>query len=260
MDYKNSILFTALSCLVIILFVYKYAFVNNKPHCNHFVTNVYLYLALSFSLVGCFIHIYNYIFNKPSELGKLIPEKKTYKQIYPYIFSCFVVSILSIIALSIRPMFSKEGFLTNHIIWLIFLASISIILYPYFKSIEFSVVLQRVLLMTCIIFLIMSSLVFVIPDFLRKTYYKALIGFLIALVVIIFSELYLLFTQTYDKKTYTYISYIVIVLFSMFISYDTSRLFYYADKCVNSPNYPLVSTNLFLDIINIFVRLMGTSR
>ena len=260
MNYQNNLLFILLTTFFFILMVYKYAFVNNKPHCDHFVTNVYLYLGLSFSLVGCFIHMYNYGLNTPNQLNVLLPESKVFQQIMPYIFFSFLVAIVSIIFLSMRPMFSKNGFLMNHILWLVFLGSISLTLYPYFKSIEYSVVLQRVLIMTCMIFLAMSSLVFVIPDFLRKTYYKASFGFLIALIVIIITELFLLFTQQYTRPLYNMISYIVIILFSMFISYDTSKLFSYAKQCIHSPNYPLVSTNLFLDIINIFVRLMGTSR
>ena len=260
MNYKNSVLFIILTTLILSMIIYKYAFVNNKPHCNNFVTNVYLYLAVSFSLVGCFIHIYNYILNSSNQVQKLLPEMKVFKQISPYILLSFIVAIISIIALAIRPMFSKKGFMMNHLIWIIFLGSISLTLYPYFKSIEFSVILQRVLLMTCMIFILMSCLVFVIPEFLEKTYYKALIGFLIALLVIILTELFLLFTGQYSKSLYNIISYVVIILFSMFIAYDTSRLFHYANICVHSPNYPLVSTNLFLDIINIFVRLMGTSR
>ena len=260
MNYKNSILFTFLSTIIISIFVYKYAFVNNKPHCNNFITNVYLYLALSFSFVGCFVHGYNYSLNDSKNVARLLPEMKVYTQIAPYVLLSFLVAIGSVIALAIQPLFSKEGFIKNHIIWLVFLSSISLTLYPYFKSIEYSLVLQRVLLMTSILFLTMSSLVFVIPEFLSKTYGIALMSFLLALITIIITELFLLFTGQYTKNLYTYISYFVIILFSIFISYDTSRLFQYAKICVNSPNYPLLSTNLFLDILNIFVRMMGLSR
>ena len=63
----------------------------------------------------------------------------------------------------------------------------------------------------------------------------------------------LIITGNY-KKNKLIMSYIVIILFSIFIAYDTNRLAYYAKTCVKSPNYPHHSMNLFLDIINIFVR------
>jgi len=64
-------------------------------------------------------------------------------------------------------------------------------------------------------------------------------------------------TSQYSDNLYRFISYIVIFLFSLFISYDTKEIYDYAKVCVNSPNYPFFSTNLFLDIINILVRFIG---
>jgi FtsH-binding integral membrane protein len=257
MNYYNILFFTLLSTFLLVLLIYKSAFKNGKPQCDNFVTNVYLYLALSFSMVGCFIHFYNYIFNKPEDVVKFISTKETIQQISKYIIISFMIALISIIILSFQPIFSKKGFILNHNIWILFLFSISLCLYPYFKSYEYSIQLQKILIMVSFIFLFMSLLVFIIPEFLRKTYHIAITGFLIALLTIIITELFLLLTGQYTKDKYNIISYFVILLFSLFITYDTSRLFEYAKICVNSPNYPLVSTNLFLDIINIFVRMMN---
>ena len=260
MNYSYLVFFTIISTLILSYLISKYAFSNGKPHCKHFITNVYLYLALSFSLVGCSIHLYNYIFNKKSDVSKLISFNQTIKQVSPFIILSFIVGIISIIFLAIQPIFSTEGFIKQHLIWLLFIVSISLSLYPYFKSIEYFEVLNKVLVISSIIFLLMSYVAVQFSDFFNRTYAFAIIGMLIALVAIIITELCLLFTQSYTYNLYTIISYIVIILFSIFISYDTSRLFHYADICVNSPNYPKVSSHLFLDILNIFVRLMGTSR
>jgi FtsH-binding integral membrane protein len=70
----------------------------------------------------------------------------------------------------------------------------------------------------------------------------------------------MLFLGNYDYKTYRMISYFVILLFSIFISYDTSKMFTDAKNCVDSPNYPKASVGFFLDLINLFVRLVGGSR
>lgn len=260
MNYSYLLFFTIISTLILTYLVSKYAFSNGKPHCKHFVTNVYLYLALSFSLVGCSIHMYNYFLNKKSDVSKLISLNQTLKQITPYIILSFIISIISIILLAVQPIFSKEGFMRNHIIWLLFILSISLSLYPYFKSIEYFEVLNKALVITSLIFLLMSYVAVQYSSFFNRTYKLAIIGMLVALVAIIITELCLLFTQKYTYNLFTIISYIVIILFSIFIAYDTSRLFHYADICVHSPNYPQLSSHLFLDILNIFVRLMGTSR
>ena len=254
------LVFILLFTFFLIYLIYNNAFVNGKPHCNHFVSNVYLYLALSVSLCGTFIHIYNYLFNGKKDVSTLLDTDKAFQQISSYLIVAIIMTFVSIIILSSRPLFSKKGYLFNHFIWLLFIASISITLYPYFKSYEFSVVLQKSFLMTCILFLCMTTIVNLIPNLIKGTYKKVILGLMIALFSIIITEFYLIVTNQYTKNLYSIVSYIVIILFSLFIVYDTSRLYHYATICINSPNYPLVSTNLFLDILNIFVRLLGNSK
>jgi len=250
-------MYVILTTIVLMFMVYSNAFVNGKPHCNHFIKNVYLYLALSFSLCGVFIQIYNYLLNTKADRNQLLEKEKTLQQIQNYMMVTFIVSLVSIIMLSIRPIFSKTGYLLNHSLWLIFLASISFTLYPYFKSIEYAGSLQRALIMTTLIFLCMTSIVGIIPNLIQSTYKKMMVALLFALVAIIITELYLIFTNQYTNDLYKSMSYVVIVVFSLFIVYDTSRLYAYSKQCVNSPNYPLLSTGLFLDIINIFSRWMN---
>lgn len=223
--------------IILSFIIYKNAFKNGKPQCNHFIRNVYLYLALTIVLCALFVQFYNYLFD--------------IKYVQRYLLFSFVVTIISIIILSTRPIFSKTGYILNHIVWLIFVASISFSLYPYY-----SYNVKNAMIMTTIIFLLMTSIVGIIPNLIKQTYKKMMIGLLFALIAIIISELYLFFTNQYTAFLHKIISYIVVVLFSLFIVYDTSRLYHYADKCIHSPNYPLLSTNLFLDVLNIFVRLV----
>ena len=260
MNYKLFLTFTILSTIILGTITYKSSFVNGKPHCNNFVTNVYLYLACAIALSACFVHMYNILLNNPSKRNVLISEYQAFLQIYPYIWYAVIISLISVFILSLQNVFSKDGVILNHTTWIIFLASISITLYPIFKSKELHNIVQKALLTTLIIFLIMSGVVYLYPSFFENTYKKAITALLIALVAIIITELFLIITGIYDKGTYNMISYFVIGLFSLYISYDTSRIFEYAQKCIDSPNYPKVSTRLFLDVMNIFVRLVGVSR
>lgn len=230
-------MYLILLSLVLLFMIYKNAFQNGKPHCNHFIRNVYLYLALTIVLCALFVKFYNSLLD--------------IKQVEKYLLFSFVVTIISIIILATRPIFSKSGYILNHIVWLIFIASISFSLYPYYNyNVKYA------MFMTTVIFLLMTSIVEIIPNLIKQTYKKMMIGMLFALIAIIISEFYLFFTNQYSAFLHKIISYIVIVLFSLFIVYDTSRLYDYAKQCVHSPNYPLLSTNLFLDVLNIFVRLV----
>lgn len=260
MNYRLFLIFSILVTLALSVLTYKSAFVDGKPHCNNFVTNVYLYLACAIALSGCFVHLYNIVLNTPSKRGILINEYDAFVQIYPYMWIAILISFVSIIILSMQNVFSKDGTLLNHTTWIVFLASISITLYPIFKSKELHTIVQKALLNTILIFLIMSGIVYAYPEFFENTYKKVMTALLIALIAIIITELFLILTRTYNKETYNIMSIVVICLFSLYISYDTSRIFDYAKKCIDSPNYPKVSTRLFLDIINIFMRIVGRSR
>ena len=44
------------------------------------------------------------------------------------------------------------------------------------------------------------------------------------------------------------------------VSYDTSRVFQYAKMCVDSPNYPKISTSQTLNIINLFQNFLVRGR
>ena len=55
----------------------------------------------------------------------------------------------------------------------------------------------------------------------------------------VIGALFLFFTKDTEqyKNTSFYISYFVIMLFSVFVSYDTSKMFEMAKICVNYPNH-----------------------
>ena len=77
--------------------------------------------------------------------------------------------------------------------------------------------------------------------------------------VIIFELITLIimgFTKSYNSMLLRGISYFVIFLFMGFILYDTKRLQINAKACVKA-DYIKESLSLFLDIFNIFVRILG---
>jgi len=156
--------------------------------------------------------------------------------------------------------FSKEGHFYNHIIWVLFLASISTMIFPYFKSQELAGVVDDALLSTSLVFILMSIIVYSYPTFFSKTYSYVMPGLIIGLLAVIIIALFNIFftkdTEQY-KNTSLYISYFVIMLFSVFVSYDTSKMFEMAKICVNYPNYPKSSIDFFLDLLNLFASFVN---
>jgi FtsH-binding integral membrane protein len=71
----------------------------------------------------------------------------------------------------------------------------------------------------------------------------------------------LLFNKDYTVKSkwFRLISYFVVGLFMIFILYDTKRLQINAKQCVVA-DYISESLKLFLDIWNIFIRLLSLGR
>ena len=85
-------------------------------------------------------------------------------------------------------------------------------------------------------------------------------GLLVGLLaIIVISLVNVFFTKDLEmyKKTSVYISYVVILLFSLFVSYDTSKMFNMAKLCINYPNYPKNSVDFFLDLLNLFTSFVN---
>ena len=253
--FKQSFMYIFMSTIILGALIMRFAMKNGKPHCDHFIVNVYLYIALSFALIGLFIHFFNHFLNKKKDIYKLLPIHQAYKQTIPSVllFILFLfISFGSLILLIIQDVFSKKGFLLNHALWLIFLSCLSFLTYPIFKSIEYSNLIGYAIYMTTIVFVMMSIIVYIFPTFFEKTYKTAIVALLIGLISIILFELILIFTNGYNEFNRRFMFYFILIVFSFLVSYDTSRMFQYSKQCVNSPNYPKISTSQTLNIINLF--------
>ena len=263
MNYKSFLTYSIITTLIIFTLIFKYAFdESGKPHCENFVSNVYLYLALAIAMLGNFIHVVNYFVNEPNQVGKYISAFEAYFQVYKYVIPAIILSFIFVISLTFRDNFSKDGFLLNHFIWLAYIATLAIPFYPIFKSIEFAQDIIPAMLSTISVFALMSFVVYSHPEFFESTYKSAIIGLIIALLFGIIIHVIMNMTGlAYLDNSFTrFFNYFFIVVFSLFVSYDTSRVLQLAEQCVNMPNYPRISNKLFLDIINLFSRMLRGRR
>ena len=261
-SFTKIYLYSGIIAFIIILYlISKFSFKNGNPTCDNYVFNVYLYLAMSITLIGLFAYVINSLISKnDKEKHELMPMNYVHQKLGWYSLIGIILSFVFIIMMAFTPSFSKGGHVYNHIIWILFIASISVMIYPYFKSEELANVVDDALISTSLVFIFMSIIVYSNPSFFRGTYNYVMPGLLVGLIAIIIVSLFnIFFTKDLEvfRKTSLYISYFVILLFSLFVSYDTSKMFEMAKICVNYPNYPKNSVDFFLDLLNLFVSFVN---
>lgn len=261
-SFTKFYLYSGVIAFIVILYLISTtSFKNGKPTCNNYVFNVYLYLAMSITLLGLFAYVINELVSKDEkEKHELMPMNYVHQKLGWYSLIGVILSFVFIIMMAITPSFSKEGHVYNHIIWILFVASISVMIYPYFKAEELADIVDDSLVSTALVFIFMSIIVYSQPSFFSGTYNYVVPGLIVGLFAIIIVSLFnIFFTKDMEiyRKTSLYISYVVIILFSLFVSYDTSKMFEMAKICVNYPNYPKNSVDFFLDLLNLFVSFVN---
>jgi len=235
------------------------SFKNGKPTCDNFIINVYLYLAFSIVLLGLSCYGYNFMLNSPSERNNYLSHTKIYNQIWSYMIASFIVCMGLIIYISLSDSFNNKNFKVIHALWMLFVVLISLSVYPYFKSIETKDIVEDAILITGSIFVGMSGLAYAFPSFFENTYGIMSNTLLVSLFVIIIVELSNIFFNRDPKsllRTFRFTSYIVILLFTLFVSYDTQRIVMLKKMCTSLPNYPQFSLSFFLDLLNLFNRIV----
>ncbi len=235
---------------ILTLLIFNFSFKNGSPTCNNFIVNTYLYIGLGVVLLGLFTYAFEFY--------------NLNLNFYTSILA-FILTIILIIAIGyIR---TQKNYFLNHIMWLLLIIGFSMMIYPMVASPQYKPFINRTIMIVACIFFIMTLIVYIFPKFF-DTYYGILgIGLFVALLsVIIVEVIYLIYKVSTKQLEYTnlnrFISYFVIVLFSVFISYDTQTLKRRAKTCKESnmfdyPNYPLESLDIILDLINLFVRILS---
>ena len=266
--FQSSYLYFIIICFIILIyFIIQYAFKNGHPTCDHYVVNVYLYLGMSICLIGLFAYILNtLLWPTIKDRSSPMTIANIYQKLGWYYLISIIVTFILIIILSYRNLYSLNGHIMNHLLWICFLLCISIMLYPLFKDQKTYMYVDKAFLSASIIFICMSIVVYMYPSFFEKTYYFMMIGLFIGLVAAIIIEIiYIFFLKQNENLNLEnnygwrkYLTYFIIILFALFVSYDTITVFREAKACVNYPNYPKSSLNFFLDILNLFSRLMSS--
>ena len=223
--------------LIIIYGINKFSFKDGYPTCKNYVTNTYLYLALSV----CYIY-----FN--------VINMKKYRKYY---YFGFIFGIILLLYMTFNFPKTKEGIIINHLIWFLFLSCLSLMMIPLLVISNNDSIMIGLFITLCI-FIIMSMIVYIFPKLFEKSFNYVFPGLLVGLLMVILIELYFIFIRDdYPDETFKYISYFVILLFSIYVSYDTQLMFIEAKECRKYANYPKSSLKFILDVVNIFMRTLS---
>jgi FtsH-binding integral membrane protein len=234
----------AFLCIIFIVsaIISKNAFKNGKPTCDAYIINAYLYIFLGLTIVG-------YVGNRGSECN--------FSTLF--LVACALGSILSIIMIGLTP---QSNFFLSHGLWIFFTICLGFILSVALKNASRKT-MREAIIISLIIFFSMTCLAVIGHNRLVK--HLGNIGMILfySLVSVILLELYYIFFKDYTRQIQKNISYVVIVLFSAFLVYDTVLLRERSKLCSNTSNpanYPKESLNIILDVLNLFVRLQNVLR
>ena len=109
---------------------------------------------------------------------------------------------------------------------------------------------------TLLILTLLSIIVYLNPNIINDNIITYLFIGLLGVIIARLVELYMIYTnKEVNSKFSNAINYIVILLFSFYIMYDTKSIIRNAEQCKVSPfgpDYIREAINLFLDSLNMF--------
>jgi FtsH-binding integral membrane protein len=238
---------SVLGVAVILMFtLMKTAFKKNYQFtCSKYILNTYLYIVLSFIIIA---------------LALLTAEHNNveFRLGISGFIGVFLITIgLLMFLLSVDP----KKIVLKHILWLLFILMIGAMFYPLYKNIYNNKTIIMAMITTITLVIVLSAFAYIRPDLISLSLGPVLL--LLLITAIIMEILSLIFLRKYrmdpTSKLYKGITYFIIILFMVYILYDTKMLQIRAKQCV-SADYINESLNLFLDILNIFVRILALTR
>tara|TARA_B100000674_G_C37400086_1_gene715860 strand:- start:98 stop:625 length:528 start_codon:yes stop_codon:yes gene_type:complete len=151
----------------------------------------------------------------------------------------------------------SEQVLLKHLVWLVFIILIGLMFYPMYSNITDKKIIISAMMTTLGLVLVLSAIAYKKPEYISLSLGPILLFLLLGIIIFEVVTLIIMgLTKTYNSMLLRGISYAVIFIFMGFILYDTKRLQLNAKACVKA-DYIKESLKLFLDIFNIFVRILG---
>ena len=215
---------------------------DKKFICNRYILNTYLYIILTINIIALQVLIMRY-FNIDFNVNYFI------------IIGIFLLIVACIIALNkIDP----RKIILKHFVWLIFILLFGLLFYPmYLVYSNYKGVILSAILTTLLLFIGLSLVAYLKPELISLSWGPILFVFL-GMGILMELLMFVVFKNYNSSKWVRIMSYFFIGLFMIYILYDTKRLQINAKQCIVA-DYISESLSLFLDIWNVFVRLLSLS-
>ena len=240
----NLIVFTVVTLITIILaFIFSIDKLKGTFTCNKYILNTYLYIILTFLLLS---------------LGIQLINKTKFMLTSPIFFGTFLLLLGLIFFMNSIKVNTPTNMVIKHLLWLLFISCFALQLSVIFKNPNNKEVITRAFLTTGLIVTILTVIAFIKPEWISFSWGKVL--FFLLLSAIIMELLSLFFFKNYKQSTFRKIfTYFVIAIFVGFILYDTKMMQVRAKSC-KVADYIKESLSLFLDILNLFLRILSLNR
>jgi len=236
-DINNQLIYLSILIVILVFFVYTRAFKNDVPTCNGYKTNVYLYIVLALLILAfCVLFI----------------EKRRFaitqtKSLLAFIVSMFLIFLLYLI--------NARNVIANHLIWILYIISISVSIYSFWKYSKNRGLLINTLIVTLLLVIILTTISLMFPDLIDLNWGNTLI---VALLTGIFAwTIPMILGYQNINFYYKFLSAIFVFIFMILILYDTQLLKVKAEYCtkLGIPDYPKDSLGMFLNTLNLFTNL-----
>ena len=135
---KKYLYFLILFFIFLFYFISKFSFKNGHPTCDNYVLNVYLYLAMSICLVGLFDYMLNdLLWKNDNDKNNTMTIQEIIGKLGGYYWMSILASFILIIMIAFRTLYSKDGHIVNHFLWILFIFSISLLSFWPIKPLPF---------------------------------------------------------------------------------------------------------------------------
>jgi FtsH-binding integral membrane protein len=232
------------SLLIFVVVAFSIAinsFKNGKFTCNKYTLNTYLYIILTFNIIAilCLSLEHNKI-NYNINIWQLL--------------GIFLVTIVLLISLNFIKV---DNIVLKHLVWLLFVLGIGVIFFPMYNSLSDKSVVLSAAFTTIMLTISLSIIAYIKPDWISLSIGPILFILLVGGLIMEISLL-IIYRKNYSKisNIFRLTSYFFIAIFMGYILYDTKMLQIRAKECVKA-DYIQESLHLFLDIFNIFVRMIA---
>ena len=245
MDKLLLNIFATILLFVSTLFAIVNSAIKNKKFiCNRYILNTYLYIILTLNIIAIQVLLMKY--NKVNFNPNLL-----------LVIGIFILTIVCIITLH---RISPKQMILKHSVWILFILLMGLMFYPmYLIYSKQQGLIMSTILTTLILFFGLSLLAYLKPDLISLSLGPVLFVLLSSGVIMELVMLFILPKNYVSKKGFKLMSYFFIGLFMMYVLYDTKRLQINAKNCIVA-DYISESLKLFLDIWNIFIRLLSLNR